>query len=234
MQQKRFSEKNGFTLIELLVSIVIVLIFSSVIFKFLADSTTGYHGESSIALAMTDFHIASNLISRELESAGFGVPGGLDPVTIGEYGGFDKLTVRGCFGEPAHLTSDLSSGDGIAYLDDASRFAPWDYVLIGEIENNSVENVGDDYIELTNSTDHDFPSGSTVRKMDTVEYYVDGGVLYRKEDSGNPQPILEHVVSFQIEPHNSTATLYTLTLGIGIPDSNSTFISSFSVSRRVK
>ncbi len=231
MQEKR--SDRGFTLVELLISVFIIVALSAALFKLLSLGSTSYGSSSQVMEAITDLHVASNLISREIELSGFGVPEGESSVTVSGSSGSQRLIIKGCFSNPSHLIQAASSGDYTIYLDDVSLFSQGDRVLVGDVELKTVSSVGSNYIVLDSSLEGNYPEGSTARRLDTIEYYADQGALYRRNNGGNPHPVLDNVKDFEVEPEESDAPIYTVTITVSPGGDLGDVKISFSASRRI-
>ncbi len=202
-------ERNkGYTLVELLVAIFIATVIIAAVFRLLSRVSLSYEEGRNLSERMTNLHIAAHLITEDIRTAGLGISGNPIEVTCD---GSCVITLKGCFYEAAYLIQEASSGSSEIRINDASDFDVGDTVLIGENEVRTVTGVGSNYLTLNATLSEDYPQGAKVRLVTEVQYYVSGGVLYKKVDDGSPQPILEDVESLRISADNNT---YTVTINL--------------------
>ena len=219
---------RGFTVVELLVVTAIVVTVSGAVFSVVAP-VRAIADLTPVSAELTQRgRVGLEMLARDLRSAGVGVPlsgAGLGADTlpalrpiVGGSGFAGVVLTRVAWGSPAARLAATSTQAGPLVLAPAPScpetnavcgFAPGDRVLVfdgsGHFDVRDVRAVlpGPPRLMTAAPLTSGFDAGSLVTAIDEVSYALapDGDAfrLVRAIGGGPAQPVIDHVVSFEIE-----------------------------------
>jgi hypothetical protein len=216
----------GYTLVELVIAVALMLTVTSGIFAVIGNGLGSSALWSESADLHQRARVATEILTAEINAAGAGSQDGpllqwlpaIEPRRRGFAAGVNAIAIRyvPANGSSSRLSADLSPDTAVAALtvDPGCRagttacgfVAGTDVVLFdraGNFDVSTVESIAPAALVLTNVTGArsvTYPAGSNIAQLVETTLFFDAAErqLRREQPGGNPVPVVDNVVDFQL------------------------------------
>ena len=219
------TSSNGFTLVELLIAVLISSILIIQIYNFFDYQQRNYALQDQLVEVQQNLRVATDTLSRDLRTAGYGVPSAATPNAIVKIISATEKSITflaNLSDVHTELASDYTSGgttisvnlrDGFKnnktiYITDGNTWDEATTSISGELEEPGPLTI----TPVVTNPSHIYPAGSTVHVVNTVTYTIDTTdkeLTRDMNDGSGAQPICNNIDYLHFKYYDGSNNILT-------------------------